>query len=210
MKVEVPLGRDITMRLDERTQYVVSVLDVDAETILVRVPPRLALDDGPSRATLAFGHQNLYWEVPTTLMATYGPWWFLERPEEEECRRIQRRAFVRIAFETRLLVARPGSDEAVPLTTYNVSANGALASSKVDLGAPGTRLKAVLELPGYGQVSTAGQIVRVERNGSSRYGIHFLGMAVPVQEQVAQFVALQIQQSLQRGRDITLPREGVR
>lgn len=206
MKVDLPLAREVAMRVDRGAEHRVSVLDVDADTILVRVPPRLVVDEGPSRVTLAFGHHNMYWQVPTMVLAMYGAWWFLERPDEAACTKIQRRAFVRIAFETRVLVAPQGRDEAVALTTLNMSANGALAQGPDDLGAPGSRMTALIELPGQPTVSTSSQVVRVERNGVVRYGIHFFGMAQPMQEQLAQFVATQIQQSLKSGRDITLPR----
>lgn len=208
-RVELPIGYDVQLCLREGApQHFVRVLDVNAETILLRVPPGLASDDvAPERVTLSYGYRNFAWEVPASALAVYDRWWFVERPEELACRRFQRRAFVRIAFETGIVVIPMGKgvQPGVSVQTENLSANGCLVKTPHTLGAIGDPLMVRLNVPGLPQVSTISELVRVvgPEQDEPRYGIHFKGLKGVIQEQLAQFIADRIRGGLLQGQDIT-------
>lgn len=203
-RVDVPLFQPITMRVDGGdAEHAAQVLDLDTETLLLRVPPDLASDDTPSEVMLNFGHKGFFWEVQAEARAVYDHWWFVARPDENVCRRYQRRAFVRIAFksdQTAIQNDREGGMP-VPVTTNNLSAGGALVSSTVPLGLPGDDVMMYLALPEMAPIPATSRIVRVGDRG--RYGLQFRDLETDTQEQVAQFVAREIQKNLTKGFDIT-------
>lgn len=205
-RVDVPLFQPIEMRIDGGVvRHQVQVLDSDVETFLLRVPPDALGEDSPTEVLMSYGHKNFFWEVPAEARAIYDHWWFVERPDELECRRYQRRAFVRIAFKSEQMVIPAAKDEEgampTPVTTTNLSAGGALVTSPMPLGAPGDDVTVFLSLPEQAPIPTTSRIVRVQERG--RYGLQFRDMHEDAQEQVAHFIAKQIQQSLTRGHDIT-------
>ncbi|HEY9721038.1 MAG TPA: PilZ domain-containing protein [Oscillatoriaceae cyanobacterium] len=207
--VDIPVGYDVKLSLREGgPQYFVRVLDVNHETIVLRVPNELVSDEfTPERVTLSFGFRNFAWEVPASANAVYDHWWFVERPDELACRRFQRRAFVRIAFEAGMAVIpmRHGIQCAVNVQTENISANGCLVKTPQSLGSIGDPLMVRLSLPGLPQVSTISELVRVVDGDQDEplYGIHFKGLKGHMQEQLAQFIADRIRGGLIQGQDIT-------
>lgn len=211
-KIDVPFQKNVKLRVDDSTaEYTARILDADAETIILRVPAEALGDDAsPERVVMTYGHANFQWEVPAIARAFYDGWWFVERPEEMDCRRFQRRRFVRIAYNTKLLAYRMPNGSAlggspVSLQTTNFSAGGCLASAEEEIGAQGEPLMVFLSLPGAPVVPALSEVVRLQDDAAGRlkYGIHFRGLEEDTQEQVAHFVAQEIQKSLQAGKDIT-------
>ena len=201
-KIDLPLFQPIAMRIDGgAVEHQAQVIDLDGETLLLRVPPSAISDESPETVFLSYGHKNFFWEVTAPARAVYDHWWFVERPDELDCRRFQRRTFVRIAYRSEQTVI-PGQ-EGLPaaVTTSDLSVGGALVTSQVPLGLPGDDLMVFLSLPEMSPIPTTSRIVRVQDRG--RYGLQFRDMPDDAQEQVAHFVARQIQQKLTRGQDIT-------
>lgn len=216
-KIEVPVQKNVKLRVDDgEVEHIARILDLDAETIVLRVP-QIALGDGsPERIVMSYGHANFQWEVPAVARAFYDGWWFVERPEEMDCRRFQRRRFVRIAYKAKMLAYRmpngnTAGGEPVTLETANFSAGGCLASADGDLGVQGEPLMVFLSLPGQPAVPAMSEVVRVQEDaeGRRKYGLNFRELEGDSQERVAHFIATEIQRSLQEGKDITLPEVGV-
>jgi c-di-GMP-binding flagellar brake protein YcgR len=165
---------------------------------------------------MTFGHANFQWEVPTIARAMYDGWWFVDRPDEMDCRRFQRRRFVRIAYKASMLAypmanGTPLADRPVTLETANFSAGGCLAATEGDLGAQGESLLVFLPIPGQAAVPAVSDVIRIQDDaqGRRKYGIHFRKLEAESQEQVAHFIASEIQRSLLEGTDITFPETGV-
>src|SRR5689334_10849328 len=103
-KIELPVQKNVKLRVDDHeVEHIARILDFDADTIVLRVPEAAAGDDAPEQVLLSFGYRNFQWEVPATARAMYDGWWFVDRPDEMDCRRFQRRRFVRIAYKASIL-----------------------------------------------------------------------------------------------------------
>lgn len=208
-KIPVPLFQQVTLRIDDQAvEHFAQTLDVDGETLLLRVSPAACGDETPERVTLSYGHQNFFWEVTAEAKAVYDQWWFVDRPDELDCKRYQRRQFVRINYQTELLAVVAGEDGLpVTLETKNLSAGGCLATSETVIGERGEELMVFLSLPEMPPLATASEVVRVapDAQGRHRYGIRFKDLKDGDREQVAHFIAKQIQSKLTRGQDITTP-----
>lgn len=201
-RVDVPLFQPLAMRIDGATvEHAAQVIDLDGETLLLRVPPAALGETTPEQVLLSYGHKNFFWEVPAPARAVYDHWWFVERPEEVDCRRFQRRTFVRIAYRSEQTVIPGGEGLPASVQTNDLSAGGALVTSQVPLGLPGDDLMVFLSLPEMAPIPTTSRIVRVQDRG--RYGLQFRDLPQDAQEQVAHFVARQIQTKLTQGQDIT-------
>jgi c-di-GMP-binding flagellar brake protein YcgR len=209
-KIDLPLFQLLEFQLEgAETIYEARALDVRENAFLLRVPDDLC-ELEPERLTLSFGHQGYNWQVPARIQAVYESWWFIERPDLADCRRLQRRAFVRIAFDTTLLgipIGQNGQQAGapVPMALKDLSANGCLADSDYTIGNPGDRLLLLLSLPGVPTLTVTGELARKDPrpDGSARYGIHFPNLQEAGQEQIAKFVAKEIRNNLEEGQDIT-------
>lgn len=217
-KIDVPFQKNVKLRVNDLpAEHSARILDADAETIILRVPEAALEDENPERVLLTYGHANFQWEVPAVAKAFYDGWWFVERPEEMDCRRFQRRRFVRISYKGTLLAYRmPNGNAAggapVTLELSNLSAGGCLASTDSELGFRGEPLMVFLPVPGQTTVPAVSEVVRVQEDAAGRrkYGIHFRELGAEAQEQVAHFVAQEITRSLQEGKDITFPETAAR
>jgi c-di-GMP-binding flagellar brake protein YcgR len=212
MKVELPRLYDVKARLSEDAEpFAAHILDVDPETVLLRVPAGWEDEQIPERVILSYGYKNFQWEVPADVRAAFDHWWFLSRPDEVDCRRFQRRAFVRIGYETSMMAIPTDATgkqtgSARPFRTVNLSANGCLAQADEALGAAGDHLMVFLSLPGLQTVPALSRVVRAAHEGNDGlYGIHFKGLGGLPQEQVVHFVTSQIREKLSRGQDIIQP-----
>lgn len=208
-KVDLPSLYDVRLRLSaDAPEHPAHILDVDPESVLLRVPRDLMAVDSPDVAILSYGYKNFQWEFTAPVRAIYDAWWFLDRPEDHDCKRFQRRAFVRIGYETDLTAIptdENGKQTGSPFTfrTANLSAGGCFVESDHMLGGPGDHMMVMLALPGLDVAPTLSQVVRShESDLGNRYGIHFRGLSGAVQEQVVQFVTRQIRENLQKGQSI--------
>ena len=205
-------NQSIKLRLpDDPCQFSLKVLDTQGHTLVVRVPQALADLPDPDEVELSFGYRNYYWQGAAHVKATFDSWWFLEPPREDRCEAVQRRAFVRIAFQD-TLVAIPTSPLGEPMgeprraTISNLSAGGCLVQTNLELEA-GDHLILLLALPGMPVNPVISAVVR--RGPSSEqgiwYGIRFESLSDRSQEELAHFVTAYIKDRLREGVDVTQP-----
>lgn len=200
---------------DEDHQYSLRVLDSLDGNLVVRVPPDLADAPVPDSVELAFGYRNQYWHGEARVEAVFDRWWFLAQPTEADCQAVQRRSFVRIAFDD-ALVAIPTNPLGEPMgeprraQLANLSAGGCLAHMPADLQ-PGDHLLLLLSLPNMPVSPVISGVVRrgEETDSGVWYGVRFESLGDREQEELARFVASYIQDKLREGVDVTQPEAGV-
>ena len=199
----------VKLRLDDAgREFSAKIMDQDEESLVVRVGDewRDRAPDGP--VTLMFTANHYYWRAHVPVQATFNGWWFLERPSEEACERVQRRTFVRISFEGSVVAmpVTPMGEPAGDLTTLhltNLSADGCLAHGKDAFGL-GDYLLIFLSVPDLPTTSVISRIMRAQQTDDGHlYGIRFESLSQAYQEQVAQYIASEIQRNLELGVDIT-------
>ena len=193
----------------EALEYTVKVMDAYGETAVLRVPEALVDLTELDEVELEFGYRNFYYQGPGRVKALYDHWWFLEPPLVERCRTLQRRAFVRIAFEDTMVAIRtsplgePIADPC-PARLSNLSAGGCLARLPQDLEV-GDHLLLVVTLPGLPVNPIISRVMRRDASGEGGtwYGIRFESADDRYQEELVHFVTTHIQEKLREGVDVT-------
>lgn len=201
----------VKLRLDEGgREFSAKVTDQDEESLIVRVGDAHREDAPAGPIMLMYTANHYYWRASVPVLATFNSWWFLGRPSEETSERVQRRTFVRIGFEGSV-VAMPvtpmgePSGELSTLHLTNLSADGCLAVGKDAFGL-GSYLLVFLSVPDMPTTSVISRVVRQQpAEGGYLYGIRFESLSQSHQEQLAQFIASEIQRHLELGLDITQP-----
>jgi c-di-GMP-binding flagellar brake protein YcgR len=197
--VDVQAGREMMIHVPSPHAPVRGiVVDCQGEDLIVRVPE---LHQIPEHVFIVMSQ----WEAPSFVKATYENWWFLNRPLEQDCKRIQRRAFVRIRYSTVLKVKSKFTDGELAVETLDLSAGGCMVKSIVPLGFQDEPVEVSLSLPTLPFTRVQAEIARisVDPDGTTRYGLRFKHMMSLYQEQMVQFVTQQIQNALKQGHDIT-------
>jgi c-di-GMP-binding flagellar brake protein YcgR len=210
--LEIPAQQTVKLRLEDGgREHTAQVMDTDEEALVVRVGAELRGQQPDGPVSLMFTANQFYWRAPVTVQAVYNGWWFLDRPTEAGSERVQRRTFVRILFEGSAVAmpVTPMGEPAGDLTTLhltNLSADGCLAHSQTSFGL-GDYVLVFLSIPELPTTSVISRIMRVQKlpSGDHLYGVRFESLSQTYQEQVAQFIAAEIQRHLELGMDITQP-----
>ncbi|HEY9722540.1 MAG TPA: PilZ domain-containing protein [Oscillatoriaceae cyanobacterium] len=203
----LPSFQSVTLEIDG-TEHAAQILGSSEQTLCLQVAPGLLPPKMP--VLLRFASQQFYYQARLPIASHHECWWFLPRPDEKECERVQRRTFVRIQFNA-LVVAMPITETGEPngeltsLTIANLSAEGCYAMAQEAYGA-GDRLLIFLSLPDLPTMNLVGTIVRSQL-GEEGYGlgIKFEELAREQQEQLAAFINAEIQAGQELGVDIILP-----
>lgn len=208
--IDIP-PQTVRLRLDDAgREFSAKVTDMDDEALIVRVgdAQRESAPDGP--VTIMYTANHYYWRASVSVLATFNGWWFLARPTEEASERVQRRTFVRIGFEGSVVAmpVTPMGEPSGDLTTLhltNLSADGCLAHGQSSFGL-GNYLLVFLSVPDMPTTSVISRVVREQKTDTGHlYGIRFESLSEGHQEQLAQFIASEIQRNLELGIDITQP-----
>lgn len=211
-QLEIVPHQTVKLRLGEGDrEHGAQVVDVDDESVVVRVGQELRGTEPAGPVSVMFTANQFYWRASVEVQAVFNGWWFLGRPREESSERIQRRTFVRILHEASAVAmpVTPMGEPAGDLTTIhltNLSADGCLAQGKDAFGLGDY----ILVFLSVGEMPTTSVICRIMRaqkleNGQYVYGIRFESLSQTYQEQLAQFIAGEIQRNLEQGVDITQP-----
>lgn len=199
--------QSVTIEVDG-SEHAAQILGSSEQTLCLQVAADLVPPSTP--VLLRFASQQFYFQARLPLQSHHECWWFLPRPEEQECERVQRRTFVRIQFGA-MVVAMPITESGEPngeltsLTFGNLSAEGCYAMAQEAYGT-GDRLLIFLPLPDFPTINLVGTIVRSQLGEEGYwYGIKFDEIAREHQEQLSAFINAEIQAGQELGVDIILP-----
>jgi c-di-GMP-binding flagellar brake protein YcgR len=200
----------IKLRVPEgELEYNVRVMDTQGPTAVIRVPDELVDRDDITRVEITFGHRSFFMTGPARVRALYDVWWFLEPPAIDECETIQRRQWVRVAYQDHLVAIHTTAlgepvSEAVQARMVNMSAGGCLLQLPFDLQV-GDHVLVVAAFAGLPVNPILSRVMRrdaTSENGTW-YGIRFETIDDRYQEELAHFIASYIQQKLADGEDVT-------
>jgi hypothetical protein len=208
--MDLALHQAVTLKLDAERAFGARLVDMDDSAIALKLD---APWDGPLPAGalwLQFTANQFYWQAPVTVLGSFNGWWFVSRPDASASQRIQRRSYVRIAFEASAVAvpmtpAGEPTGDLLALGLTNLSADGCMAVCE-DALLLDDRLSIYLSLPELPTTHVVGRVVRKHRRESDwEYGIRFEGLTDLYQAQVTAFIQAEIAQHEALGLDITQP-----
>jgi hypothetical protein len=208
--MDLALHQAVTLRLDVDRTLGAKLVDMDDSAIALKLdgPWEGPLPTGP--VTFLFTASQFCWQAPVTVSGAFHGWWFVTRPAASDCERIQRRSFVRIAFEASAVAvpmtpAGEPTGELLALGLTNLSADGCMALCDEALLLD-DQLSIYLSLPELPTTHVVGRIVRKHRREADwEYGIRFEGLTDQYQAQLTAFIQAEIAQHEALGLDITQP-----
>jgi c-di-GMP-binding flagellar brake protein YcgR len=211
-RVHLDQLQHIRVKLDgKNAEYPAQILDMNPDSLVLRVPETLASLEEPSKIRLMIGLKSYFWEADTEVTATYEDWWFVRRPKDSEYETSQRRDSVRIVFQGDM-IAIPSDARGMPTSNpieiklRNLSATGCYGFMGDSHFNSGDHFMVILSLPDMPIISVLSRIMRVQKRVElgGWYGLVFQTLSTEEQEKLARFIHNQIQFKLKQGVDITL------
>ena len=90
-RVHLDQLQHIRVKLDgKNAEYPAQILDMNPDSLVLRVPDSLAKLEEPSKIRLMIGLKSYFWEADTEVTACYEDWWFVRRPKDSEYETSQR------------------------------------------------------------------------------------------------------------------------